>query len=198
MGIQAAEIMGSRRKEWAFECTWCVQGMQSNPKGQEHRVLVWEPQGRRNQEMELALGGSGCEGSCSSKSMYGRHLSSLTMKGKLLVTSNLSVSMHSLLHKKLFKPEGPCLCSHLSNEQCPGHSCVQGLGLWVRLHKLYLEKGWGLDVGGSQRQSIGYNQKSGWTHLLMVLALLVISEKRSLVRRTVTKVDKQSLLMFGL
>ena len=59
MDIQTAErsIAGSWRKKWELEHAWCVQGMQSNLRGQKHRVLVQIPQGRKNQDMRLTMWG---------------------------------------------------------------------------------------------------------------------------------------------
>lgn len=71
----------AKRFEWA----WCVQGMPSKRRGQEHRVLVWVSQRGRHQKTGLT--------------MWGQDVKDLVLpspfKGRLKITPNLSVSMYS-------------------------------------------------------------------------------------------------------
>lgn len=96
MGIQAAET------PWAHggsNVGLNVHGgfsacMQSNPRELEHKIIVWVPQGRENQEMRLTMW---CQ---DVKDLVLLHICqpfaiTQLLKGKLWVTSNLSVSVCS-------------------------------------------------------------------------------------------------------
>lgn len=101
-----------------FEWAWCVQGMQSKPRSQEQRVLLWVSQRRRNLKMGLTMRSQDMKDLVLPSSHLAKPFATTQpFKGRLKTTSSLSVPMYSSLYKELLEAEGPS--SLLPLEQRP-------------------------------------------------------------------------------